>query len=64
MVKQTMQVKWKTQLSDKFTVGNGVRQRNVLSPPFFNMYIENLLISLKNCGYGARVGPAFVGCPA
>ena len=59
-----MLVKWKTQLSDKITVGNGVRQGSFISPSFFNIYIEDLLIRLKNCGYGARVGPAFVGCLA
>ena len=59
-----MQVKWKTQLSEKFTVGNGVRQGSVLSPSFFSIYIEDLLIRLKSNGYGARVSPAFVGCLA
>ena len=56
-----MQVKWKTQLSDKFTVGNGDQQESVPFLSFFNIYIEDLLIRLDNCGYGARVGPAFVG---
>ena len=46
-----MQVKWKTQLSDRFTVGNGVRKGSFLSPSF-NIYIEDLM-RLKNCGYGA-----------
>ncbi len=62
--KQTMHVKWKTQLSKKFTVGNGVQQGSVLFPSFFYIYIENLLIRLQNCGYGGKVGPAFVGCLA
>ena len=57
-----MHVKWNTQLSEKCTVGNGVRQTSVLSLFFFNIYIEDLLISFENCGYSARVGPAFVGC--
>ena len=59
-----MHVKWKTQLSDKFTDGNGVRQGSVLFPSFFDIYTEDLLVRLKNCEYGAGLGPAFVGCLA
>ena len=61
---QKMQVKLK-KCFGIFLVGHGVRQRNVLSPfLLFNAYLDKLLIVVRSCGYGARVGYMYVGSVA
>ena len=45
--KQSMAVRWNNEYSDSFGVSNGVKQGGVLSPIFFCIYIDNLLMSLK-----------------
>ena len=35
---QTMQVKWGNAVSERFYVGNGVKQGGILSPLLFNLY--------------------------
>ena len=59
-----MPVKWKEMFSEFFSVGNGVRQASVLSPSLFNVYLDELLIGLRSCGYGARIGHIYVGSVA
>ena len=36
--------------SNKFTVSNGVRQGAVASPHYFNVYLDDLFIELKESG--------------
>ena len=57
-------MKWKDKYSVSFTVRNGVRQGNVLSPSLFNVYLDSLLDRLKDCGFGARIGYLYVGALA
>ena len=45
-------VKWGDQYSDWFLVTAGVRQGGVLSPDFYSIYVNDLLIILKNLGIG------------
>ena len=45
-------VKWGDQFSDWFSVTAGVRQGGVLSPDFYSIYVNDLLIILKNLGIG------------
>ena len=40
---------------------NGVKQGGVLSPVLFTMYIDKLLIKLKNSGYGYYIGTKYMG---
>ena len=34
----------------------------VLSPMLFNIYIDDLIVTLCNSGYGAYIGNVFSGC--
>ena len=58
---QKLCVTWNGIKSEKFTVSNGVRQRGVLSPLLFSVYVDGLFMRLHHSGYGCRLGPHFVG---
>ena len=58
---QKLQVKWNNIKSDKFNVTNGVRQGGVLSPFLFSIYMDELLMSLKENGVGCHMNDYFVG---
>ena len=36
----------------------------MLSPLLFNIYLDELLIGLRSCGYGARIGHMYIGSVA
>ena len=61
---QSMRVRWDTHTSDPRQVQNGVRQGGVMSPLLFSVYMDELLIRLKNCGVGCYVGNQFMGAVA
>ena len=56
-----MSIKWGNSLSTKFTVSNGVKQGEVLSPLLFTIYVDQLFIQLKTCGFGCHIGNSFSG---
>ena len=60
-INQKLQVKWNSCISTKFNVTNGVRQGGILSPMFFSVYIDDLLIKLKNNAVGCHIGNHYVG---
>ena len=41
--------------SDVFKVSNGVRQGGILSPAFFNLYMNDLSVALTKEGYGCQI---------
>ena len=57
---QTMCVKWGSATSFSFTVTNGVRQGGILSPHLFNVYMDELSISLNRCQVGLYAGDKLV----
>ena len=58
---QKIQVKWNGQLSEPFSVSNGVRQGGILSPLFFSIYMDDLLLELKESGIGCHIGNHYFG---
>ena len=52
---QTFIVQWGNCLSSSFTVTNGVRQGDILSPYLFNVFIDDLSQVLRNTLYGCYV---------
>ena len=59
---QQCDVKWAGKHSDRFTVSNGVRQGAVSSPLLFSIYIDDLLIILRESGLGCHVSNIFLAC--
>ncbi len=58
---QTLQVRWKSSIGNSFSVSNGVKHGEVLSPVLFAVYIDGLLTKLKNSGVGCYMGNKFMG---
>ena len=53
-------VRWGSALSDNFLITNGVRQGGILSPLFFNVYMDCLSESLCNTQTGYNVGGVMI----
>ena len=47
-----MRVKWNGSLSGTFGASNGVKQSGVLSPLLFTVYLDQLILALKESGIG------------
>ncbi len=56
-----MQVRWNNSNSNPFALMNGVKQGGVLSPTLFTLYINGLLLRLKESGLGCHVGLTYAG---
>ena len=54
--KQKMCVKWGCLTSELFPVSNGVRQGSILSPHFFNVYVDDLSTKLNILNIGCVMG--------
>ena len=59
---QEVKVRFNKACSDLFHVTNGVKQGGILSPRLFNVYVDVLLESLRESGFGCRIGDQYVGC--
>ena len=51
-----MFTRWGNSRSTKFRVINGVKQGGILSPALFNVYMNNLSVSLNHSGIGESLG--------
>ena len=59
---QSLKVKWKQSFSGVFSAKNGVKQGGgVLSPILFAIYIDGLLVKLKDSGVGCHIGNHYTG---
>jgi hypothetical protein len=58
---QSMRIKWSDFHSNSHTVTNGVKQGGVISPLLFTVYIDELILRLKNAGIGCHIGNVFAG---
>jgi len=54
-------VLWNSVLGDSFRILCGVRQGGVLSPVLFSLYIDDIIVNLRNSGYGLHIGSTFIG---
>ena len=54
-------VKLVGQRSATFRLTNGTRQGSVLSPPLFSVYLDDLLVELRDQGVGCHIGGVWVG---
>ena len=54
-------VKWGNARSQQFKIVNGTRQGSVLSPSLFSLYMNELLVKLRNSGLGCHIGGVFFG---
>ena len=55
-------VKWASSFSIPFDVKCGTKQGGILSPDFFAIYINDLIIRLKATGIGCHVVRRFIAC--
>jgi len=55
-------VRWNGIYSTAFKVLAGVCQGGILSPLFFNMYVDGLIENLEHSGFGCYIKHSFLGC--
>ena len=58
---QVMQIKWNNLLSDKCKLSNGVRQGGCLSHSHLSIYLNNLILNLRNSNIGCKYGSEYMG---
>ena len=59
--KQMANVRWKSSVSEKFSIRNGVRQGAIASPILFCFYMDRLFHLLKMSGSGCMIGNFYAG---
>ena len=55
-------VRWCGHFSDMFCIKSGIRQGGINSPLFFNIFINELIVKLRNSGHGCYIADMFCGC--
>ena len=58
---QSLSVRWNSTYSSSFSVSNGVKQGGIISPILYCIYIDDLLLKLKNSGNGCTMGYNYCG---
>ncbi len=60
-INQKLRVTFNGNSSEWFNVTNGVKQGGVLSPILFGVYINRILLQLKESGIGCHIGDVYCG---
>ena len=55
-------VRWRTGISQCFSLSSGVRQGGVLSPVLFTVYVDSVIDRLQSAGVGCVMGNQYFGC--
>ena len=58
----TCKVKWANSYSDVFPVPLGTKQGGIMSPRFFSIYINDMIVALRKSGIGCHLIDQFVAC--
>ena len=59
-LRQISCVIWRDYKSEYFNVSNGVKQGGVISPIFFSLYIDQLLLTLKKTQIGCHMNNVYM----
>ena len=59
--RQELCVSWDSCISRYFNVSNGIKHGGVISSVLLIVYIDELIVLLKNSGFGCHVGSEFIG---
>ncbi|CAG2225506.1 unnamed protein product [Mytilus edulis] len=57
-------IKWSTEISEKFSVLQGVKQGGLLSADLYKVHIEDLLNTFENTTSGCEIGETFINAVA
>ena len=60
-INQSIRVNWNGHISKSFSTSNGVKQGAILSPILFCVYMDVLLLKLRNSNIGCHIGSRFCG---
>ena len=60
-IRQESRASWSSYYTDYFTMFNGVKQGGVLSAILFTLYLDKLLIRLKNSNIGCSINGCYTG---
>ena len=52
--------RWHTTLSNPYTISSGVKQGGILSPALFTLYMNDLIVQLRNKGAGCHIKSLFL----
>ena len=53
---------WNGSFSYIFEIKSGIRQSEINSPGFFNVFINDLIVKLRYSGFGCYISDNFCGC--
>ena len=60
-VNQCLQLRWNSLVSDRFSIANGVKKGGGgLSPILFSIYMDKLIIQLRNSNIGCKIVNQYV----